>query len=251
MVEVDDIIGNRVNEAPEVPMLDGRIVGGVQVTITQYPWQLSLQSGGRHICGASIISANWALTAAHCVSGASVASISLRAGSSLHASGGSVHSISGGSVHGSYSSRTLDFDIAALRAASAFSLGSSGINRVSLLGSGSNPATGALAWVSGWGTTSSGGSIPAQLRAVDVPIVSQASCRSSYGQSAITDRMLCAGYAAGGRDACQGDSGGPLVINNVQVGVVSWGRGCALAGFPGVYAHVGNLRSWIASVTGV
>lgn len=66
---MDDIIGNRVNEAPEVPMLDGRIVGGVQVTITQYPWQLSLQSGGRHICGASIISANWALTAAHCVSG--------------------------------------------------------------------------------------------------------------------------------------------------------------------------------------
>ncbi|KAI7815140.1 Serine protease [Rhyzopertha dominica] len=250
-VEVEQIIGNRATEAPEVPMLDGRIVGGVEVTISQYPWQLSLQSGSRHICGASIISANWALTAAHCVSGSSVSSLSLRAGSTQHASGGNVHTLASGLVHGSYSSRTLDYDIAVLRTSSAFSLGSTGIRAVSLLSAGSSPSTGALAYVSGWGTLSSGGSIPATLRAVDVPIVSQTSCRSSYGTSAITDRMLCAGYAAGGKDACQGDSGGPLVVNSVQVGIVSWGYGCAVAGYPGVYAHVGALRSWISSNTGV
>lgn len=54
---------------PEVPLLDGRIVGGQQVAITSYPWQLSLQVRNSHICGASIISANWAVTAAHCVVG--------------------------------------------------------------------------------------------------------------------------------------------------------------------------------------
>lgn len=85
---------------------------------------------------------------------ASVSAISLRAGSSLHASGGTLHGISSGSIHGSYSSRTLDFDIAVLRASSSFALGASGIRAVALLSANSNPAAGVTAWVSGWGTTS-------------------------------------------------------------------------------------------------
>lgn len=65
--------------------------------------------------------------------------------------------------------------------------------------------------------------------------------------------MICAGYANGGKDACQGDSGGPLTDNGTVVGLVSWGVDCALAGYPGVYAHIGDstARSWIQSVTGV
>ena len=63
--------------------------------------------------------------------------------------------------------------------------------------------------------------------------------------------MFCAGFEDGGRDACQGDSGGPLVLNNVQIGIVSWGIGCALPFLPGVYADVGNLRNWIAMHTSV
>lgn len=84
---------------------------------------------------------------------ATVASLSLRAGSALHASGGTLTTISGGVVHGSYSSSTLDNDIAVLRASSAFPIGSTTVRTVSLLGSGSSPSTGATAWVSGWGTT--------------------------------------------------------------------------------------------------
>lgn len=84
----------------------------------------------------------------------SVSSLSLRAGSTQHASGGNVHTLASGLVHGSYSSRTLDYDIAVLRTSSAFSLGSTGIRAVSLLSAGSSPSTGALAYVSGWGTLS-------------------------------------------------------------------------------------------------
>jgi len=67
----------------------------------------------------------------------------------------------------------------------------------------------------------------------------------------ITDRMMCAGFVAGGYDACQGDSGGPLITSGYVVGVVSWGNGCAFANYPGVYASVPNLLPWIKEQTGL
>merc|ERR1711872_1174603 len=62
-------------------------------------------------------------------------------------------------------------------------------------------------------------------------------CRDSYGQSEIADSMICAGLDAGGKDSCQGDSGGPFMCGNQLSGVVSWGYGCAEAGYPGVYTQ--------------
>jgi len=86
---------------------------------------------------------------------------------------------------------------------------------------------------------------------VKIPVVGDASCKTSYGTSKLnTTIMLCAG--ATGKDSCQGDSGGPLVMrngnNHVLVGVVSWGSGCGDAGYPGIYACVSAVTSWITAV---
>jgi len=77
---------------------------------------------------------------------------------------------------------------------------------------------------------------------VTIPLISYAQCRNMY-DGGITHAMICAARTGGGIDSCQGDSGGPLFVQvgpgkRLQVGVVSWGIGCALADYAGVYASV-------------
>jgi len=83
-----------------------------------------------------------------------------------------------------------------------------------------------------------------------VPFVSDASCASAYPELAPATE-ICAGYAQGGVDTCQGDSGGPMVksVNGVwrEVGIVSYGYGCARAGYPGVYGEVQAFSNAIKS----
>lgn len=63
----------------------------------------------------------------------------------------------------------------------------------------------------------------------------------------ISDHMICAGYAEGGKDTCTNDSGGPLVVEgtNELVGLISYGRGCAIAGYPGIYTAPYALKKWL------
>ncbi|EDW10697.1 trypsin alpha [Drosophila mojavensis] len=228
-----------------LPQLDGRIVGGSPTSISSFPWQISLQRNGGHSCGGSIYNSRIIVTAAHCLQGVSASSLKVRAGSSYWNSGGSLIQVAAFRNHEGYNPNTMVNDIAVIRLSSSLSF-SSNIKAIGLASS--NPANGAAASVSGWGTQSSGSnSIPTQLQYVNVNIVSQSRCASSaysYG-SQIKNTMICA--AASGKDACQGDSGGPLVSGGVLVGVVSWGVGCAYNNYPGVYADVAVLRSWVVN----
>ncbi len=144
--------------------------------------------------------------------------------------------------------------------------------RISLLGQQESKlaAPGRVATVAGWGSTLAyapgDGDVPAdapaRLQAADLPIVSNAACNKSYARvmeelegnppqgELITDNMICAGKPEGEVDACQGDSGGPLFVEEkgrfLQVGVVSWGLGCAAPDVPGVYSRIPAPASgWI------
>ncbi|XP_073845426.1 trypsin alpha-4-like [Musca autumnalis] len=228
-----------------LPQLDGRIVGGSATTINSFPWQISLQRSGSHSCGGSVYSANIIVTAAHCLQSVSASVLKVRAGSTYWNSGGTLVSVAAFKNHEGYNANTMVNDIAVIRLSSSLTM-SSTIKAIGLATSA--PANGASASVSGWGTQSYGSSsIPTQLRYVDVKIVGRTQCASStYGYgSEIKSSMICA-YTVG-KDACQGDSGGPLVSGGVLVGVVSWGYGCAYTNYPGVYADVAALGSWVVS----
>ncbi|XP_023311146.1 trypsin-7-like [Anoplophora glabripennis] len=229
--------------------IDGRIVGGNNTTIETHPYIVSVQELNNHVCGGSIIAANWILSAAHCFT-ANTTAYSIRAGSTFRNTGGQVINVSRIIIHQSHNRATLDYDIALLQLNS--SITTIAARAVSLAAQGGAPLAGTTATVTGWGALSEDGPLASILQVINVPIISQANCRIAYGQNTITDRMFCAGVlGVGGKDACFNDAGGPLIAGGMLTGIVSWGYGCALPNYPGVYASVPNLRTWIRNVTGL
>jgi len=239
---VAPVFPNRIQLQVDDP---NRIVGGSPSASGQFPFIVSLRRTS-HSCGASILTTRTVVTAAHCIDGVSASSLSIRYNSLNHGSGGALVNIQTINKHAGYSASTLDNDIATLITTTALTLGQTNARAVTLAASGNDPASGTNVIAIGWGTTSEGGSIPAALRHVTVPIVARATCNSNYG-GGITNNMICAGVSGGGLDACQGDSGGPLVVasSSVLVGLTSWGRGCARPGYPGVYTRIGPYITWI------
>ncbi|KAA8585729.1 hypothetical protein FQN60_004423, partial [Etheostoma spectabile] len=135
-----------------------------------------------------------------------------------------------------YNSDTMDNDIALLLLSYPVTF-TNYIRPVCLAPADGTYPAGTTCWVTGWGTISSSGAplpFPQRLQEVSVPVVSNAQCNSAYGS--ITSNMICAGLAAGGKDSC-------------QIGVVSFGIGCAEPNVPGVYARVSQYNSWITRTT--
>ncbi|KAK7938539.1 hypothetical protein WMY93_001865 [Mugilogobius chulae] len=126
------------------------------------------------------------------------------------------------------------------------------IRPVCLAGSGSTLNAGTNVWNTGWGATSYPGPSPTILQEVEMPIVGNRECACNYSAFvSVTDNMLCAGPAEGGKGACFGDSGGPLVYKTgsvwIEFGLVSFGVPCAVATYPSVYTRVSKYEDWIKS----
>ncbi|XP_060801984.1 trypsin-like [Amyelois transitella] len=259
-----------------------RIVGGYETKKLEFPWMAVLMYNGRFYCGGSLLNDLYVLTAAHCTSGFRKERITVRFlehdRSDTNETKTIDRKVSEIIRHLRYNPGTYDNDIALLKLDQRVDLRSA-LKRVRRDDNSTESSTEAphneddvglrpvcmptpgLAYsnysgvVAGWGTTEEGGSVSSTLQEVYVPIISNAECRKTGYKNRITDNMLCAGTADGGKDACQGDSGGPLHVLNAstaqfqEVGVVSWGEGCARPDRPGVYTRVNRYMTWIKSNT--
>ncbi|XP_045134072.1 trypsin-1-like [Portunus trituberculatus] len=228
-----------------------RIVGGLEATPGQFPYQLSFQDTSFgfdfHFCGASIYSENWAVCAGHCVQGEDMNNpdyLQIVAGEhDLDKVDGTEQKIVLSKIiqHEDYNGFTISNDISLLQFSKPLNFN----DRVKGIGLQSKKEYMGDCVVSGWGTLNEGGHSPSKLQYVEVPTVSDAYCRDAYGKNEIDDSMICAGVSEGGKDACQGDSGGPLACGGLLTGIVSWGYGCARPNYPGVYSEVAYFKDWV------
>ncbi|MFI9612346.1 S1 family peptidase [Streptomyces sp. NPDC052023] len=222
------------------------IVGGTTTTTTAYPFMMQITDASQdQFCGGTLVSPTKVVTAAHCMVGESTGSVRVVGGRTyLNGTNGTVSRVSKIWIHPGYSDVTNGDDVAVLTLSTSMPYTAAKYVSSSQT---SVYAAGTTARVLGWGTTSQSGSSSDQLRTATVPVVSDSSCRGSYGSDFVASDMVCAGYTSGGVDTCQGDSGGPLLIGGVLAGVTSWGEGCAQAGYPGVYTRLTTFSSLVSA----
>ena len=244
----------------------------------------------RQFCGGSAIHQRWVLTAAHCVDDVSADDVQVLAGTRDLAEGGRRIDVEAIHVHRHYDSGDVGSgnDIALLELARPAEVDEV-VALPDAERSEEIAAPGVMATTIGWGllrqircapgskkgahrcSPRGGGTghfvdartgqpvkpsdvLTSRLMQVELPLVGEGTCREAYPGAPIDHRTLCAGLKKGGRDSCQGDSGGPLVVRDVdewvQVGIVSWGQGCARPGKYGVYTNVGAFAEWVNETTG-
>ncbi|XP_036005531.1 suppressor of tumorigenicity 14 protein homolog [Fundulus heteroclitus] len=240
-----------------------RIVGGQDADEGEFPWQISLHlKDYGAVCGASLISQKWLVTAAHCVQDDGQLKMSDPRNWEAYLglddqrrkdANAAKRKVKQVISHPSYNHFTYDNDIALMELESPVSY-SNYIQPICLPAPQHDFPVGHNVWVTGWGATREGGSAALKLQKAPVKIISRSVCNDLM-RGQITSRMLCAGVLKGGVDACQGDSGGPLSSpengRSFLAGVVSWGEGCARRNKPGIYTTVTQFRGWIKEKTGV
>ncbi|MGN6693652.1 MAG: trypsin-like serine protease [Aquihabitans sp.] len=241
---------NPVAEGPST-----RIIGGTQAAPGAWPGQVGLLTASQpnnyqaQFCGGTALNRNWVLTAAHCVVDTTAANLDILAGTQSLASGGVRYRAAEIRVLPGYDADTSSRDLAVVRVGTPMP---ESVVGQTIIGQGQAVAGGTIATTVGWGNTVTSGSpsYPTELRQVDVAMKTDAQCGAAYGSEYVASTMVCA--ASAGKDSCQGDSGGPLYINSgglKQVGVVSFGTGCANPSFPGVYTKISSFANWVHQQT--
>ncbi|OAD61611.1 Trypsin 5G1 [Eufriesea mexicana] len=229
-----------------------KIIGGTPVSIEHRPFMLSLHDSYGFICGASILSQNWGITALFFKFPDKTRNYFVRAGSNELHEGGSLHKLTKIHVYNDttfqyWFSSMLHHDIALFEVRPRFRF-SSAVQAVRLPTEFSKPPR--KLYVCGWGYTGtqSSAKISHVLMGVYVRYTPYETCIEETPEYEILvkkDSHLC--YGAYRKDSCYGDSGGPLASATTLYGIVSFGTNCAIVS--GVYVKVSYYRRWIERVT--
>lgn len=254
-----------------------RVIDGSRAAPLSAPWMgmLSIEHEPP-FCGCSLISQRWVVTAAHCFRSANKENPSFLSPEIVHQKvrvkfgkqqrrqiekGEVVRSIRTLVIYPQFELRTSVRNLANEHDIALVELDQPVVFQPSVLpvclpppGFMDSVPTGSLGVVTGWGRVSVRDSVMAlTLQEAYLPLVNNSLCQQSSSY-AITDNMLCAGYAESYRpDTCSGDSGGPFVLKHFNswflVGVVSWGEGCSNPKKFGIYTRVERYVPWIQSIT--
>ncbi|KAK7165898.1 hypothetical protein R3I93_005853 [Phoxinus phoxinus] len=227
------------------PAVRSRILGGNVSRAGQVPWQVSLHYQNQYLCGGSVISERWILTAAHCVYGfAQPVSWTVYAGMiDQPLSGSGALSVEKIIYHANFGREGHSYNIALIRLKLPLSFNDQ-VAPICLPSYGESFEDGQMCLISGWGATVDGGETSVSLHVTQVPLLSGRECR----RRGLTSWNICAGYMEGGAGTCQGDNGGPLACQGsgwTLVGTATWGESCGQKNKPGVYTSITEALTWI------
>uniref|UniRef100_A0A8C3YND0 Enteropeptidase n=1 Tax=Catagonus wagneri TaxID=51154 RepID=A0A8C3YND0_9CETA len=233
-----------------------KIVGGNDSREGAWPWVVALYYNDQLLCGASLVSRDWLVSAAHCVYGRNLEPSKWKAVLGLHMTSNLTSPqivtrlIDEIIINPHYNKRRKDSDIAMMHLEFKVNY-TDYIQPICLPEENQVFPPGRICSIAGWGRVVYQGSPADTLQEADVPLLSNEKCQQQMPEYNITENMMCAGYEEGGIDSCQGDSGGPLMCqeNNrwLLAGVTSFGYQCALPNRPGVYTRVPRFTEWIQS----
>ncbi|XP_061582778.1 elastase-1-like [Cololabis saira] len=253
------VLGELEAQPRHLMNMDERVVGGEVASPNSWPWQISLQyrsgSSYYHTCGGSLVKTGWVMTAAHCVDSNRSWRVVLGEHDIYVESGREqIIGVSRVYIHPNWDASRLSngYDIALLKLTSPAKLNTY-VQLASLPPNGQILPHDNLCYVTGWGRTSTGGPLSAQLKQAYLPVVDHKTCsRSDWWGGSVRTTMVCGG---GGAEAgCNGDSGGPL---NCQVsgkyyvhGIASFvsGYGCNYPKKPTVFTRVSAYIDWMNSI---
>jgi secreted trypsin-like serine protease len=220
-----------------------QVVGGTRAAQGEFPFMVRLSMG----CGGALYTQSIVLTAAHCVSGTgNNTSIGVTAGAVDLQDANRVTRTS------TYVYQAPGYDNPSGDDWALIKLNSPITNQATLPIATDTTYDSGTFTVAGWGAATEGGGQQRYLLKAQVPFVTDAQCQQAYSEL-VPGEEICAGnWSAGGVDTCQGDSGGPMFRRDnanawVQVGIVSWGYGCARPQNPGVYSQVSTFAADIAA----
>jgi len=243
-----------------------RIINGVSAPQLRYPYTASLQLNKQHYCGGALVAPDIVVTAAHCAETSPIITLGRYDLDDPLDSDYEEMTVTRAIIHPQFDKVVVDNDVALLL------LEKQSIHPYIRINNSPNiPIDGEELTVMGWGDIDDHPTVKEvsdELREAQVWYLINSKCEESKGiintsngfqeasyKGELTDNMMCAKDHIGTvSDACQGDSGGALVRtgthptgeDDVLLGLVSWGYGCADPNFPGVYSRLSEMfEPWL------